>query len=84
MFHANDGLFFDRNDDGSVTVSVADGFGADPRESVTVDPGTWASAVASVSHRGEDGPTWREALRFHQGDEAAAPFDPDGEPGADR
>jgi hypothetical protein len=62
-FHAHSGWYFRRNPDGSVTVHADDSCG-EPRD-VTFDPGTWASAVASVSYAGETGETYRAALSFH-------------------
>lgn len=58
-FHAREGWFWRRNSDASVTVYVEGG------SELTLDAWSWASVVASVSERGEDGPRFREALAFH-------------------
>jgi hypothetical protein len=67
MFHARDGFYFERTDDGGVRVRVAEDAKVDSptlRE-VTLDDSAWASVVAAVCARGETGPTWREARAFH-------------------
>lgn len=62
MFHARDGLFFERLSDGKVHVSVRSG----PCQFDTVLPeNEWGSVLATVSDRGEDYHTWMEARRFH-------------------
>jgi len=53
MFHVKDGLFFKRNDDGSVTV-LKTSDGKEPTDSnvsftETLDDGSWCSAVLSMS-----------------------------------
>lgn len=70
-FHWRDGWFARRLDDGAVRLcKVAPA----PRhlgiqkwitEDLRIPPNEWASIVASVSVRGEDGDTWRAALAFH-------------------
>ena len=65
-YHAQVGLWFHRLDDGSVRVRKTD-VQATVVEWETVIPAEgWASVVASVSALGEDGPTWRKVLEFHQ------------------
>jgi hypothetical protein len=59
MYHAKDGLCFERRGDGSVRVFI----GADV--SVIMDPDTWASAVAAVSRFGEDAVRHETILTFH-------------------
>jgi hypothetical protein len=61
-FHAHDGWFFKRNEDGSVTVWAGDD-GAEQ----SFEPSEWASIVASVSVGGETGATYRRALGLHSG-----------------
>ncbi len=64
-FHWRDGLFFERLTGGTVRV-----FRQQPeqeaQEVALIPPSEWASIVASVSERGENGDTHREAERFHQ------------------
>lgn len=62
-FHAGDGLYVERLDDGAVKVRLdpTEGFG----HVVVVPADTWASVVAAVCARGENGGTWREARDFH-------------------
>lgn len=76
-FHANNGLFFKRNEDGSVWVEKrvpTVTFGAEGEthngpmavvEHWHLDADSWASAVASVCKRGEVGETFGEALDLH-------------------
>lgn len=71
-FHLCNGLFFERQDGNFVRIFLdlppykpGHVIGANPEFEVTVDAGEWASVVASVAARGEDGATWREALDYH-------------------
>jgi hypothetical protein len=59
-FHAKEGWWFRRDDDGAVAIST-------PTETVTVDANTWASIVASVSAAGETF-AFQAARRLHEGD----------------
>ena len=62
MYHAKDGLSFERMGDGSVFVT----YPGDAHEGeVTLDADTWASVVAAMSARGETGETFRPAQAFH-------------------
>jgi hypothetical protein len=72
-FHAHSGWYFRREPDGSVRITAPDSLGPGAHQTVVLDPGTWASAVASVSASGEDGATFRAAERFHNGDTASTP-----------
>lgn len=68
-FHWNHGFFFQRQDDGSVTIAKYPLF---PDNSVleweyTMPENEWASIVASVSKNGETGESWRQARAFHNG-----------------
>jgi len=67
MFHLKDGWFFERQNNGGVKIlKRATARDESPVVSeVIIDDAGWASIVASVSHRGETGDTWREALKFH-------------------
>lgn len=83
MFHANNGLYFERHADGSVTVShwlrgAANAGRADQQPVNVLDrewnltASEWASVIATVSARGESGETHTEALLFHEkGSDAA-------------
>jgi hypothetical protein len=64
-FHARDGWFFRREPNGSVRLTAPDSLGAGARQTVVLDPDTWASVVASVCAVGEDSDTFRAARNFH-------------------
>ena len=66
-FHACDGWYFRREDDGSVHISAPDSLGAGASQVVTLDANTWASVVASVSRNGETADSFAAAVRFHDG-----------------
>lgn len=63
MFHARDGLFFSREQDGTVKVRLESltGMATD----IILPPDAWASVIASVSARGETLDTWNEARQYH-------------------
>jgi hypothetical protein len=63
-FHARAGWYFRRGADGSVTIWAAED-GAE----ITLDAGSWASVVASVSAPGESSATFAAARRLHAGGE---------------
>ncbi len=67
MFHAQDGWFFERLEDGSVAIHHNPDNVPNQSKSpvVTVSPNVWASIVASVSARGEEGGRYYDALKFH-------------------
>ncbi len=78
-FHAQDGWFFRRNSDGSVTIALVspphgamflvDGADDNAIDSaavrVTLPSTSWASVMASVSAKGETADRFTEAARFH-------------------
>jgi hypothetical protein len=64
-FHARDGWYFRREDDGSVRILAPDSLGPGAQQAIVLDASTWASVVASVSAAGETGETYRTALLFH-------------------
>lgn len=69
-FHTKEGLSFERGDDGSVIVEkrrsvFVDGVEREAIDTVTLDPATWASAVAAVSAGGATSDRQSEALEFH-------------------
>lgn len=73
-FHAHDGWHFERLKDGSVRVTREETQdykgqpllnGSVELETVVFDPDTWASIVASVSKKGENGDTFARASRLH-------------------
>jgi len=67
MFHAVDGLYFERAPDGGVVITKMNTPKADSGIAMQfkVDAGTWASAVASVSVLGESRETFDLAAQFH-------------------
>ncbi|MFI7126011.1 hypothetical protein ACIBQ1_09975 [Nonomuraea sp. NPDC050153] len=67
-FHAKNGWYFRREDDGSVHIAAPDSMGPGASQVVTLDANTWASVVASVSATGETGDTFSQALVFHAGE----------------
>ena len=65
-FHAKEGLFFERQEDGSVAVKIATYPGKPEVERVVVlDAAAWGSVVSAVSASGENGPRWRLAKALH-------------------
>lgn len=80
MFYAKNCVFFGRTREGGVHLQRIKeypkpdnwpkaGFKHDDATlSVEFTSTEWASIVASVCHRGETGPTYREALAFHNSD----------------
>lgn len=58
-FHAKDGWYFERQDDGSVKVSAAVDRST---EVITLGPSTWASIVASMSAEGETSQSYQRSL----------------------
>lgn len=71
MFHSNNGLFFTRNDDGSVTITKTDGKAVADGGNVifeqTLDDGTWASTVLSMTAFSERPGDWHAFMRHHKG-----------------
>jgi len=68
-FHAKNGLFFQRDEDGNVVVRKVESDqlrGERVMFKATLDPNTWASVMASVCARGEGATTFEEAGQFHQ------------------
>ena len=69
MFHYKDGLFFERQDDGSVNIIKTSDQKEPTADNVvfrtSVDSNGWASVVASVSKGGEENGRYYEALAFH-------------------
>ncbi len=67
MFHSENGLFFSRNEDGSVTITKYKD--ANPESEVeftqTLPDGVWCSAVCCVSVKGEGDNRWYSAMDFH-------------------
>ena len=68
MFHTQDGLHFDRQEDGSVRV-VKTRIHSNEKEDIlfetTLSPDCWASVMASMCIDGETGRTFRMAHVFH-------------------
>lgn len=67
-FHARDGWYFRREDDGSVCILAPDSLGPGAHQVVTLDAGTWASVVASVGRGGETSERFQAARHFHDSD----------------
>lgn len=71
MFHTADGLYFDRDENGNVTVTKTDGKspedGGQVQFSQTIDAGIWASAVLSMTHFSERPGDWHAWMAHHNG-----------------
>ena len=67
MFHAKDGLTFERMEEGSVFITYP---GDSHEGEITLDADTWVSVVAAMSSGGETGETWRRARALHMGGDA--------------
>jgi len=86
MFHAKDGWFFQRLEDGSVGIKVTlDGREPDADRgnlvaSVVVPPGTWASVCATVSRDGENAETFELYLNGQKAVSVTGRYDSDGRP----
>jgi hypothetical protein len=67
-FHTAAGLYFKRVKGGDVRITICHNSrpGSAIKDVFTLTPETWASVVASVSARDEDGVSFAEALNFHQ------------------
>lgn len=65
-FHAKDGWYFRREQDGSVRILAPDSLGSGAHQVVTLDANAWASVVASVSGTGESASTFEAARSFHE------------------
>ena len=59
-------LCFERNEDGSVTVYVADHAGNLMKQE-TINDGVWGSIIANMSYYGEADYGWYRAMNFHKG-----------------
>lgn len=77
MFHWQNGIYFGRRKDGSVRILKfeafkhdwpdADGEYTEAVMDLTIPANHWGSIVASVSHAGEEGGRWYQAMDFHNG-----------------
>lgn len=68
-FHLCNGLYFRREDDGAVSIRLAEDAKPDSETifSAYIPASSWASVVAHVSANGEDADTYQAALHFHAG-----------------
>lgn len=67
-FHWQDGLYFKRNEDHSVTITQMKSNNGDEKEvvfSTTIPENGWASIIASVSAKGEVDGRFYKALEWH-------------------
>lgn len=73
MFHLQENVYFERADSG-VRIVIRDGVNADAPivKDVTTDFSGFASVFASMSARGEDFDSWREALNELTGEDLKA------------
>ena len=63
-FHAHDGWYFEREDDGSVRICAAVDRST---EMVVLTAAEWASVVTAVSAQGQTSETYQAALKLHGG-----------------
>lgn len=72
-FHLKDGIFFERNSLGLVTLTIKESAHVDAPtlRTVPIPPHEWASVLASVSRDGETGESYQAALDFHHSKAAA-------------
>ena len=70
MFHVAKGLFFERQDNGSVRIIKTYDERPPRPDNIVLDmflpESVWCSIVASMSAWGEDGNGWYRALDFHR------------------
>ena len=62
MFHAKDGWYFTRREDGSVRI-----ISPDPKVTIVLDPDTWCSVMASVALKGDTAEAFQDARDLHVG-----------------
>lgn len=74
-FHAADGLFFTRLEDGGVIVRRYEEHfdGAEPTFLLTFTPETWASVVASMEAGGETADSWQAAMQRQRAETPPSP-----------
>lgn len=65
MYHLKDGLFFQRTANGGVLITKKNADGRSGYD-IIVPASEWASVVAAVSARGENGQTHGDALDLHE------------------
>lgn len=70
MFHTQNGLFFEKQADGSVRIlKTESGREGDPvLMDVTLDKHSWGSVIASMSYYGEEDYGFYRAMNFHVGE----------------
>ncbi len=76
-FHVQDGLYFNRLEDGSVHIlKMASGHAEDEEIlfELTVDENVWASIISSMSKAGEGDGGFYQALHFHNSDREDYPL----------
>lgn len=66
-FHVADGLYFQRDHDGSVIIARNPVQGKSDMFIQKIPATVWASMVASVSKSGDNSETYQRALAFHEG-----------------
>lgn len=64
-FHTNNGLMFQRLDNGDIEVYLEEPKTLIKKYSVVIPMTVWASVVCSVSKQGENYRRWMEAQSFH-------------------
>jgi hypothetical protein len=65
-FHAKDGWYFERQEDGSVKIRAAVDRST---EVITLPPMEWASVMAALAAAGGTSETFQAARRLHEGGE---------------
>jgi hypothetical protein len=71
MFHVQDGLYLQRNDNGSVTITKTDGKWTSAGGAIlfqqTLDAGSWCSVVLSMTAFSERPGDWHAWMDHHAG-----------------
>jgi len=66
MFHLQDGLYFDRLEDGKVRILKKNADTDAVEMDMVVDAAGWCSVIASMSYYGEEDCGFYRAEEFHQ------------------
>lgn len=66
MFHLQDNIYFERQQDGRIRIVVRNGLNVEGPiiKDTTTEPEGFASVMATMSARGEDLRSWEEACEY--------------------
>ena len=68
MSHYKDGIYFTKEIDGGVRITVKESAHIDAeriQNDILIDSDGWCSIIASMSASGETSEKWEEAIKFH-------------------